>query len=271
MGDPDAPPLNLARLLRTLVDHGVEFIVIVVVVVVGGAGAVAHGATRPTTDLDVVLRWTTENLKRAAGVLAELSARLKVPGVMEPIEVPLDARMLNGMELSTWRTAAGDFDLISHLPHGKHVYLRYEDLLSRAEQVMMFGVSVNLATLDDIITSKETVDRPPDREALPELYRLRSDRLAGTAPRGPASERQERQPDQRDFRWPRRRPPEAPGAGSRAVRRSARKASPAVLSYPQPPAHLGSRPSRRRPPPATLFDEGPNPRQGPGWTRRGQR
>ena len=37
------------------------------------------------------------------------------------------------------------------------------------------------ADLDDIIRSKEVADRPPDREALPELRRLRDRTIEGDA------------------------------------------------------------------------------------------
>jgi hypothetical protein len=175
VGDPNAPPLNQAQLLRTLIHHQVDFIL------VGGAASNAHGATRVTTDLDIVVRWTTDNLERVARVLAELSARLKVPGLREPIDAPLDARMLTKMELSTWRTVAGDLDVISHLPHGKRGYLQYEALAARAEHVILYELHVAIATLDDIIVSKETVGRTPDHEALPELYRLQAERTVAEA------------------------------------------------------------------------------------------
>jgi hypothetical protein len=100
MGDPDAPQLDQAQLVRALIDHGVRFIL------VGGAGANAHGSQRLTTDLDIVPEWTTENLDRLAGALADLGARLRVAGMPDGIEAPLDARMLVAMELPTWRTPA---------------------------------------------------------------------------------------------------------------------------------------------------------------------
>jgi predicted nucleotidyltransferase len=168
MGDPDAPELDQAELVRTLTDHGVRF------VLVGGAGANAHGSERLTTDLDIVPEWTTENLDRLAEALAELGARLRVAGMPDGIEAPLDARMLVAMELSTWRTRAGDFDVISRLPHGKRTFVLYGELASRAVHTVLFGFPVDVAALDDIIISKETVDRPADRQALPELRELRS-------------------------------------------------------------------------------------------------
>lgn len=170
MGGPAAPPLDLARLVRALVDREVAF------VVVGGVGAAAHGATRRTTDLDVVVQWSRENLTRVAAVLEGLSARLKVPGV-GPIDVPIDPRVLKGIRISTsWRTVAGDLDVISRFPAGKGAYVWYEHLVSRSETIVVGGWPVNLAALNDIIVAKETLNRRRDREALPELYRMRASR-----------------------------------------------------------------------------------------------
>ena len=54
---------RFAELLRELHDHGVEF------VVVGGVAAVLEGAPLSTFDLDIVPRWSPENLDRLALVL----------------------------------------------------------------------------------------------------------------------------------------------------------------------------------------------------------
>jgi hypothetical protein len=65
---------DLDRILTTLERHLVEY------VMVGGLGAPAHGATRPTLDVDFVPRSTSENLDRLAAALRELGARLRVGG-----------------------------------------------------------------------------------------------------------------------------------------------------------------------------------------------
>lgn len=57
------------RILETLIEHGVEFIVI------GGVAAIAHGVSRITRDLDVIVRPTKENRRRTIAALAELEAR----------------------------------------------------------------------------------------------------------------------------------------------------------------------------------------------------
>ncbi len=80
------------------------------------------------------------------------------------------------MELSTWRTDAGDFDVLADLPTREGRRLRYGDLIERAGTQPLHGVAVRVAALDDIIASKEWADRPKDHEALTELRDLASGR-----------------------------------------------------------------------------------------------
>jgi predicted nucleotidyltransferase len=54
--------------------------------------------------------------------------------------------------------------------------LGIDDIEDRATTVVVVGVTVRLASLDDIIESKRFADRDKDREALPELERLRDER-----------------------------------------------------------------------------------------------
>ncbi len=48
----------------------------------------------------------------------------------------------------------------------------YADLVENAIDVIIGGIVVQVAALDDIIASKEFADRPKDRDALMELRRL---------------------------------------------------------------------------------------------------
>jgi len=73
----DPGGFDLGRILTTLDHHGVEYLV------VGGLGARAHGATRPTQDVDFVPRSTRENLDRLADALRELGGRLRVAGMTD--------------------------------------------------------------------------------------------------------------------------------------------------------------------------------------------
>ena len=177
MSDPDAPPLNTRVLLDALERHQVSY------VAVGGLAAQWHGAQRTTKDLDVCPAWDEENLDRVAGALRELGARLKVPdGPAEGEEVPIDGVFLHRLEVSTWRTSAGDLDVLLGIPRdGRWNLARYEQLRENAILLEIGERTVLTAALKDIIRSKEIADREPDREALPELRQLSDDPVDGDA------------------------------------------------------------------------------------------
>lgn len=167
MGDPAAPELDLDRLVDTLNEYDVEF------VVVGGIAAREHGARRTTRDLDVCPRWNDENLSRLAAALSSLGARLRVAGSDEPVDFPLDAPALRAFEVSTWRTPHGDLDVIVGIPDAQGRLRRYDNLVDRASPGgALLGQRAQIAALDDIIESKERLAREPDIAALPELRAL---------------------------------------------------------------------------------------------------
>lgn len=168
MGDPSAPRLDAAALLRTLDEEGVRFIV------VGGLAATAHGATRVTYDVDVVPEWTDDNLERLASALRALGAQLHVPETDSAVAFPLDAQSLRQFEVSTWRTPSGDVDVIAGTPTAaRGVLADFAELAGRGSERSAFGLTILIASLDDIIESKEALGREPDLVALPELHRLR--------------------------------------------------------------------------------------------------
>ena len=172
MGDPNAPPLQAGELFRLLDRHGVRY------VVVGGLAGTVHGATRVTFDIDLVPEWSEENLGRLAAALREAEAELHRRGEAEAVAFPIDATSLRGFEVSTWRSRLGDIDLIIGTPTARRGTLaRYETLATRARSREVFGVTILVADLDDVIESKQALAREADLVALPELYRLR-DRLA---------------------------------------------------------------------------------------------
>ena len=169
MGDPDAPPLQAGELLQLLDRHAVRY------VVVGGLAATVHGATRVTFDIDLVPEWTDDNLDRLASALRDAQAELQAPEAQASIAFPIDARSLRQFEVSTWRTALGDLDVIIGTPTTtRGVLARYEALEPRAVRREAFGVTILVADLDDIIESKQALGRESDLVALPELHRLRA-------------------------------------------------------------------------------------------------
>lgn len=173
----ESSPLDSKRIIDCLDRFGVQYLL------VGGVGALMHGATRPTRDFDSLPLTTNENLGRLAAAMKELNARLRVEGMSDgearALPLPLDALSLARMDISTWRTDAGDLDVLTAIPTRVGGRVTYEELASRAERVRIGDVVVQVAALIDIIESKEWADRPKDREALVELRELAAKRSSG--------------------------------------------------------------------------------------------
>jgi hypothetical protein len=156
-------PLSL---LSTLNRHGVGYMV------VGGFAAVAYGSPLPTGDIDVTPDTALENLDRLSAALRELEARIRTEAVPEGLAFAHNARSLSGLTMLNLVTRFGELDLILRIP-GEATY---QVLSSRAVTLDLEGMPLRLASLDDIIASKEAAGRPKDRNALPILRALR-DRL----------------------------------------------------------------------------------------------
>jgi hypothetical protein len=170
VSDPDAPPLDPEALIAALERHRVAF------VAVGGLAAQWQGVERPTKDMDVCPAWDRDNLERLALALRDLGARLRVTGgPREGIAVSIEGGLLARMEVGTWRTNAGDIDILLGIPRdGRWDLARYEQLCERAVVVEAGGAKVLAASIEDIARSKEIANRPPDKEALPELRDLQA-------------------------------------------------------------------------------------------------
>ena len=77
------------------------------------------------------------------------------------------------MEISTWRTDAGDLDVLAALRDGDGRRVTFGELVRRSTSTSVGGLTIRLAALDDIIESKRFANREKDQEALPELEQLR--------------------------------------------------------------------------------------------------
>lgn len=166
------PTLDVGRILQALDDHGVSYLL------VGGIAAAIHGAGRPTSDFDCLPARDPSNLRRLAAALNELGARLRVAGMSDEeskaLPVVIDDVMLSRAQQTTWRTDAGDLDVLTEIafPGGR---ARYEDLTVRSLSVQLDSIGIRLISLDDLVASKQAAGRPKDHEALPELRQLRDE------------------------------------------------------------------------------------------------
>ncbi|MEM1206063.1 MAG: nucleotidyltransferase [Acidobacteriota bacterium] len=151
--------LELEGILRVLVRHEVEFIV------VGGIAAILQGSPLTTDDLDVLYVPAAANCARLAEALRELGSRYLDPAGRS-IE-PTEAR-LRDLKVHLLKTTLGRIDLLSYLGDDQV----YPDLLGRSQVMEIEDLQVRVLDLDAIIETKEQADRPKDRYQLPFLRQL---------------------------------------------------------------------------------------------------
>ena len=158
-------PFRPRELLRVLAEHDVDF------VVVGGMAGTARGSAFITRDLDIAYARDPENLERLAAALRELGARLR--GAPRDVPFILDAKTLEAGAHFTFDTRRGPLDLLDR-PDGSP---SYEELRRRAgTHLIVDGLPVAVASLDDLIAMKEATGRPRDKVVASEL-RLLADEL----------------------------------------------------------------------------------------------
>lgn len=157
-----APEFEPEPVVAALLAREVAFVVI------GGFAARLQGSPLLTSDIDVTPETSAENLRRLSDALRDLDARVRHPDVPEGLPFSPDATSLAGSAFWDLTTRHGDLD-ISFTPAGTN---GYADLAVSAVTISINGIDFPVASLADIVRSKDTADRPKDRRALPVLREL---------------------------------------------------------------------------------------------------
>ncbi len=164
---PEFHPLSYVQLLA---DHGVDY------VIVGGVASRMQGSSTTTQDLDIMPEPSPANLQRLARALSGPDTSKKPPNATTYEPHPLvEAIEFQTEELTSYRTANGVIDVIMDLPGVGG----YDLVIRNARRYASGDIILHAASLDDIITSKETTGRAKDWRAMDALYEAR-DRLRET-------------------------------------------------------------------------------------------
>ena len=160
------------ELLAYLDAAGVRF------VVVGGLAVVIHGHARLTVDIDLVLDLETENVRRAIDALTARGLRPLLPvnaSDFVDVETRREWVETRNLQVFTMRDPGNPLltiDLFAREP------IPFDDLWSRATNVVLGGREIRVASLEDLITMKRVAARPQDLldiEKLEAIARRRSD------------------------------------------------------------------------------------------------
>lgn len=161
---PDDP--DIGAILDALTRHDVRFVVI------GGQASIHWGSPFPTEDVDITPSHVRENLDRLSSALTELGARIRTSS--EPDGLPFSHTGASLADAGVWNlvTVHGDLD-ISFVPNGT---TGYDDLVRDAATDRIHGVEVRVASLADVIRSKQAANRPKDQRVLPTLREILASR-----------------------------------------------------------------------------------------------
>lgn len=153
-------------IVRTLDENDVDCIYI------GGWAAGLLGSPFPTSDVDITPKSSRENLTRLSTALTQMKARIRTHGVEDGLPFSHDAGSHAAVGVWNLVTRFGDFD-ISFVPTGT---TGWPDLDQDAVTLPVYGISVRLASLADIIRSKQAANRPKDQRVLPVLREILASR-----------------------------------------------------------------------------------------------
>lgn len=154
------------RICATLIEENVEFVVL------GGFAAIVRGSSLPTQDVDIIPSRDRDNLDRLGRALTRMNAKIRVSG--DAVATKIDGAFLANMpHMLNLVTDFGEMDL-TFTPAGSIGDFDGWRRGATPEEIED-GLTVYVASLDDIIDSKRSANRPKDQMALPYLESLRDE------------------------------------------------------------------------------------------------
>lgn len=162
----ESPRFRPMLALEVLARHHVDYVLI------GGLAATLQGSPLTTGDTDICPSVSADNLGRLSAALRELDARVYATDTARGLKFDIAPETLVQAQVWNLITEAGRLD-ISWIPSGTR---GYPDLVQDAISYEIDDIVVRVASLADVIRSKEAAGRERDRASLPTL-RLLLERL----------------------------------------------------------------------------------------------
>lgn len=146
------------EILRRLVEAEVRFVVI------GGLALGARGVVRATKDIDVSVALDPANLDRLAEVAVAAGGRVQTGEALFGSQRSIAAALASGDQVAI-ETDLGRLDVVQ----GLDGVPPYEELLSRASEAEVLGVTVAVCSIEDLRTMKQAAGRTRDLADLEDL------------------------------------------------------------------------------------------------------
>ena len=134
---------ELNKLLQRLLDADIDF------VIVGGFGAVLHGSTLVTRDLDICAILTPANVGKLRGAFRDFHPTHRHnPQRLSFLEIPRSDVELKNLYL---QTDLGALDVLGSITGVGN----YERVAANAETVELFGHRVRVISIEDLISPRK--------------------------------------------------------------------------------------------------------------------
>jgi predicted nucleotidyltransferase len=153
-------PTNFKKSIEMMVHSGIRFVII------GGVAMRMQGTAHVTDDIDFSYSRDAEGLPGLIEMLNKHNVRLR--NVSADLPFFFDLRTLKNTQNFTLVTDVGDIDLLAE-PAGID---SFEGLWNRATAMEIFGLTVRVASIEDLIAMKRAAGRPKDKQHLLELLDL---------------------------------------------------------------------------------------------------
>lgn len=160
-------------IFKTLNENKVRYLV------VGGVAVNLHGIQRATADLDLIVALDSANLEKFVKAMNSLGYKPKVPVAAEDFCVPENRKKWmneKGMKVFSFYNPKDPFALVDIFVYEP---MPFEEMNRRKEKRAAFGVSIPIASIEDLIVLKKESGRPKDMydlDALGEVLRLQHKR-----------------------------------------------------------------------------------------------
>lgn len=155
------PPTYLARVCAALHGEGVRF------AIAGGYAVALHGAVRGTVDVDFVVEWSLESLRRSERALGGLGLVSR-----QPIEAE-DLFRFREEYVAKRNLLAWNFYNPANQGEQVDLLVTFDLAGRRRRMIETADGAVPVLNRKDLIAMKRASDRPQDREDVEALERLR--------------------------------------------------------------------------------------------------
>jgi len=153
-------PTEFQKSIELMVDSGIRFVII------GGVAMRMQGTAHVTDDIDFSY---SRDVTGFPGLIETLNRHhVRLRNVPADLPFSFDLRTLKNTQNFTLVTDVGDIDLLAE-PAGID---SFEGLWERATEMEIFGLSVRVASIEDLIGMKSAAGRPKDKQHLLELQDL---------------------------------------------------------------------------------------------------